>query len=622
MKGNDLPGGQVNNVDELIHTINGLIELANGDLIVMGEEAPVPMPEPRVDWDSLRQKGLFEPQLQEIELGLKYHLPVEIYARECYNWRQMSEIRLGLMGGVDVKVYANPLYTAEQMREIRLGLEENLDVSGYAKLIFSASDMHKKRRELLVDNYKANLGGREHIITDADTMVEIRISADGMEAFMKIPRNSKRKYSVQELKKLLNKYEVIYGLLEGEIGRLVTENIRDMEIKVAEGTKAQKGKDGWYRLFFKANLPGIPKVMPDGRVDYSNVLVADTVMPGQRIAQYQPAGCGKEGMTVTGIPVEGSVGKDLPLLKGQGIIIDKEQGTYTAEYKGCVSYDEAAGTINVWQVYTMEGDINRYSGSVIFDGTVHVKGSVSDMAVIKATGDVIVDGFVGGAMIQAGNNVMLRGGVNSAGRGSIEAGGKIMGDFFETVTLKARDIVEGNYFLNCNVETDAKLIAKGKRALIQGGHISACVSVESAVISSSANSKTIITVGDLLALDKRAGVVKQQMQKVQEEREKLEEGKAKLLQLYGEEAVLGNAIYQKVCLAIETKDGEVECLEKDEAYLQQLREQAIKAYVRVTRELHPNVMLSVNGMKMETADSMFSITLSREKIGLLKEGRG
>ena len=51
MKENDLPGGQVNNVDELLHTINGLIELANGDLVMMGEDAPVHTPDPRVDWD-------------------------------------------------------------------------------------------------------------------------------------------------------------------------------------------------------------------------------------------------------------------------------------------------------------------------------------------------------------------------------------------------------------------------------------------------------------------------------------------------------------------------------------------------------------------------------------------
>lgn len=623
MKENSLPERQENNVDELLNTINGLIELANGDLIVMGEEAPVPTPAPQVDWDSLREMGLFEPQLQEIELGLKNHLPVEIYAKECYNWQQMSEIRMGLMNKLDVELYANPLYTAEQMREIRLGLEENLDVSGYAKLLYSASDMHKKRRELLTESYKANMGSREHFVKDEETKIELRISGDCMEAFMRIPGSSKRKCSVSELKKLLKKNEVTYGLLEDELRKLAAGSVRDKEIKVAAGTPALTGKNGWYKLFFKGNLPGIPKVMPDGRVDYSNVMVADTVMPNQLIAQYQPAKKDKEGMTVTGISVEGIAGKELPPLKGQGIIADVEKGCYWAEHKGCVSYDEAAGTLNVWQIYMTEGDINRYSGSIIFDGSIHIKGSVSDMAIIKATGDVTVDGFVGGAIIQAGNNVMLRGGVNAAGRGSIEAGGKIMGDFFEMVTLKAKGGIEGNYFLNCNVETDAKLLAKGSKARIQGGNINAAVAVESAVIGNAGNVRTYITVGDLFALDKRFGAIQNQLDKAAQEKEKLEEGRDKLLRLYGEEAVLGNAIYQKACLAIEMKTQEQEQLEQEAEYVQSVKAQALKACIRVSRELQPYVMLSVNGTKMETREMLHGVTLTREKLeSMLKAKKG
>lgn len=614
MKENDLPKGQVNNVDELLHTINGLIEMANGELVAMGEESPVPQPAVEMDLESLREKGLFEAQIQEIELGVKQKLPVEVYAKECYNWRQMSEIRLGLIAKLDVDAYANPLFTAEQMREIRLGLEEEVDVSGFAKLIYSASDMHRKRRELLTENYKLHMGSKEHVIKDEETKVELRISEDDMEAYMKIPSSSKRKYTLSELKKLLKRYEVIFGVLEDGIRRLVVERVRDKEVKVAQGTKPLTGKDGWYKLFFKGNLPGIPKVLPDGRVDYSNVMVADTVMPKQLLAQYQPAKPGKEGMTVTGIPVEGCKGKELAPLKGQGIIADEEKGTYTAEIKGCVSYDATAGTLNVWQVYTMEGDINRYSGSVVFDGSVHIRGTVTDMAVIRATGDVTVDGFVGGAVIQAGNNVVLKGGVNAAGRGSIEAGGKIMGDFFEMVTLKAREGIEGNYFLNCNIETDAKVIAKGSKARILGGNIVAAAAVESAVIMNAGNVRTYITVGDLFSLEKRASSIEAQMQKALEEKEKLTEGKEKLLKLYGDEAVEGNKIYQKACIAIEMKDEERETLEKEAAHIKRVKGQAIKACVRVARELYPNVMLSINGTKMETREMLLGVTLNKEKL--------
>ncbi|MGN1145252.1 MAG: hypothetical protein ACI4R5_02305, partial [Acetatifactor sp.] len=112
---------EISEVNELIHTINGLIELANGELIETDDGGLVEAEQ--VDWQAINEMGLFESQLQEIELGLKQNLPVGIYAKDCYNWKQMREIRCGLLSKVDVGIYKNPLYSDEQMKEIRLGLE-------------------------------------------------------------------------------------------------------------------------------------------------------------------------------------------------------------------------------------------------------------------------------------------------------------------------------------------------------------------------------------------------------------------------------------------------------------------------------------------------------------------
>lgn len=150
-------------IDDLLHAVNGLLEIANGDLVELDEETvetPAKKTTSEVDLSELEAMGFYDAQLQEVELGIRQNLPVQLYAQSCYNWMQMKEIRLGMQAQVDVKWYTNPLYNAEQMHQIRLGLEYGLDVSGYARLIYTVSDMYKKRHALMEENTKRARRGR------------------------------------------------------------------------------------------------------------------------------------------------------------------------------------------------------------------------------------------------------------------------------------------------------------------------------------------------------------------------------------------------------------------------------------------------------------------------------
>ena len=93
-------------IDDLLHAVNGLIEIANGELVALDEEpveVEVEEQEPGIDLAELEAMGLYEAQLQEVELGIRQKLPVQLYAQNCYNWMQMKEIRLGMLAQVDVK---------------------------------------------------------------------------------------------------------------------------------------------------------------------------------------------------------------------------------------------------------------------------------------------------------------------------------------------------------------------------------------------------------------------------------------------------------------------------------------------------------------------------------------
>lgn len=606
-------------IDELLRSVNELLEMANGEMVTQ-EKKSEEEKKPAVEFDmtELEAMGLYDAQLQEVELGLRQNLPVQLYAQSCYNWMQMKEIRLGMQSQVDVKWYTNPLYNAEQMHQIRLGLEYGLNVSSYARLIYTVSDMYKKRHALMEEKYRRGEEGQERYILDEFTHIQLHLSADLMEAWILLPVDTKRSFTIAELRRLLKKYEVRHGILADGLQEATTQSARGKEVLIAQGTPAMPGRDGCYELFFDQELPDGPELLADGSVDYTHVIVADIVQPGQKLTQYRPASKGKAGMTVTCLTIDGPMGRELPPLTGSGIIADHENRIYTAAIKGYAIYDKEANKLSVMQTYVVNGDVNSYNGSVIYDGTIHITGSVSGKAMIRATGDVIVDGFVSGGMIEAGRNVILRSGVNAADQGSIRAGSQIMGKFFEHVRLNAGGNIEGNYFLDCFVYSEGKVLAKGGKSRIMGGETVASAGVEAAIIGNYGSVKTVVTVANLYELTEQLELIKEQQTRINSEQERLEEGKAKLQKLAESGEAYDNRIYQRILQALETKQNEWNTLEQRKEHLKSVKKDAMQACVKALKELRPGTVIVINGLTKVIVDTRPGITLN-EQVLLDKE---
>lgn len=608
-------------INDLLHAVNGLLEMANDEMVPVDEEpadTTVKKAESGVDLSELEGMGFYEAQLQEVELGLKQNLSVELYAQSCYNWMQMKEIRLGMQAQVDVKWYMNPLYNAEQMHQIRLGLEYGLDVSGYARLIYTVSDMYKKRHALMEEKYRKGGAGQERYVLDEFTSIRIHLSANLMEAWIILPEDNERIFTIAELRRLLKKYDIRHGIQADGLHQATIEGIRGKEILIAQGTPPMPGKDGYYELFFDRELPDGPEILADGSVDYTHVIVADTAEPGQILAQYRPASKGKPGMTVTCLAIDGSAGRERPPLTGSGIVADHERRIYTAAIKGYVTFNADSCKLSVMQTYFVNRDVNSYNGSIIYDGTIHIAGSVSGKAMIRAAGDVIVDGFVSGGTIEAGNNVILRSGVNAADQGVIRADGQIMGKFFERVNLNAGGNIEGNYFLDCYVYSEGKVSAKGGKSRIMGGETTASLGVEAGIIGNYGSVKTVVTVANLYELTEQLEALKEQQKKVSSEQEKLGEGKEKLEKLMNEGTVYDNRIYQRILQALEIKQNEWDTLDLRKEHLKIVKRDAMQACVNALKEVRPGTVVVINGVTRVIVDTMPGTVLT-EQVLLEKE---
>lgn len=255
--------------------------------------------------------------------------------------------------------------------------------------------------------------------------------------------------------------------------------------------------------------------------------------------------------------------------------------------------DEKEGTLNVWDVLFINGDINRYNGNISYDGMIHIRGAVSDMVKIEAAGNVVVDGYVEGAHIRAGENIILRSGMNGCGIGVLEAGGRIAGNFFEGVTMYAGGSVEGNYFLNCKIRTDKSLIARGKRSRIVGGTIQAGCFVETCSLMKSG--QTVVEAGNPSWLEEKLRKTDEKLSKTREESRQLAEGKKKLLTLFGEKEAQKNVLFHKICIALNMKEEEEKLLMGEKSCLEHSIRKSKGAYIKIYGKVQEGVVLSVCG---------------------------
>lgn len=612
MSDNNKKEMDVNDIDSLLYTIDSLYALENAGELT--EENIINLLASNEKKEEMYSKREFsDSQLIEINKGIEAELPVEIYAKEEFNWKQMSEIRQGLEENLDVEIYAREYFSAEQMHEIRMGLLEHVNVTTYAKLILSASDMKNKRLALVTKAYENQPSGYERVVTDDIYDVKIRVSDDLMEAYLCIPQSVTNNFTETNIKKILEKNDISFGYIDKNISDIVNGRTRSEYILVAKGSLPIDGEDGWYESLFDENKSRGPKILEDGSVDYSSVSLSECVKEGQVVMKYHKAKEGKDGSTVTGIPIHAQKGKELAKLEGEGIK-RTEDGSYVATTTGYVSYDVATATINVSMIYIIKGNANHYNGSIDYVGDVHVMGDVNDLTDIHVTGDIVVNGFVSNATLNAGGSITIKAGVNCGSKGEIVAGKNVKATFFETTKVKAGGDVDAEYFLNSEIESDGLIRAKGFKSKIMGGKITALLGVEASIIGNYSGSKTIISVGDFEWINSRITRLFQKRTKVSNNIDKLEEGIAKLAKIFPGEVLETNPVYERTRKMIKLQEEESNQYSKKMDELERLKERAMNAYVKASSELQQNVYVRICGESADIEQTIKGITLNREKL--------
>lgn len=424
-------------------------------------------------------------------------------------------------------------------------------------------------------------------------------------------------YTVEELKEILNRAEVVYGVNEDIIKKIADNKLYGMDMVIARGKPAGETKDGWFTFYFDTDPVIKPKILADGSVDYTTYGEVPSVEEGAVLAEYHPAMTGEDGISVRNTVLVAKPGRNLAQLRGRNFILSEDKLVYTAAVAGKATY--ANERLLVSEYLEVQEDVSHLTGDIHFRGDIMIRGSVFTGCKVESDkGNIFVDGFVEGATLIAGKDVTLKNGMQGNGKGVIKAGGNISAKFLEQVVLDAKGTVTANAIMNCDIHAGEDVIVSGRLGIIIGGSIFAERRVESTIIGNMSEIKTMVEAGppeNILVLLTQS---EKTLEALENEVNKISNGIAKIDTILeqGPNETLQAKKLQLLRVKIE-RDARVNELHAKREELLVKLEKSNNARVCVNRVIYPGTRLTVCGNKVDVKEEEHSVEYMKRGTGVV-----
>jgi len=388
-------------------------------------------------------------------------------------------------------------------------------------------------------------GVQDEYFYGEDMIVEISDDECQATAVLLAPEPGGQNMSIDEAKQKIYDAGVLHGI---DIMALTMQlEAKDYGVSnvIAAATAPVNGDDG--KLIFNFSIDErtkAPREIGSGKVDYRSLDLYVPVEQGALLVTRTLATDGKPGISVRGKSLIQSQGKDITLPKGKNVEVNHDKTEMHASCAGMVEF--VNNSVNVSNVYNIKGDCDLSVGNIDFDGTVHITGSLRSGNTVKATGAVIVDGSVEAATIIAGGNVEVKGGMQGADKGLIEAGGAVTIMYVERGTVHADGPVTLDVSIHSIIESGDTLTAKGKRGAIIGGRAGSSSNIIANYIGALSNARTEVFVGVMPRKRARLQFLENEIARLEGERLKLNQLDAYLAK---SKTTMDNEAWQKLKLS-------------------------------------------------------------------------
>ncbi|MDE7062654.1 MAG: FapA family protein, partial [Lachnospiraceae bacterium] len=342
-----------------------------------------------------------------------------------------------------------------------------------------------------------------------------------------------------------------------------------------------------------------PKKNEDGSVNYHQLNVISHVELGQLIAKLFPEDRGKPGKTIRGGELKPAAVKSLQLAYGDHIKISEDKTELYSDVTGHAML--VNGKVFVSDVYEVPADVDNSTGDIDYSGNVVIKGNVKGGFTVRAKGNVIVDGVVEDAVIEAEGQIIVKRGIHGMTKGLLKAKGNILCKFIENALVISGGSIETDCILHSKVYASYEIRVSGKKGFITGGVIRAGNLVEAQTIGSSMGAITRIEVG--VEPQKKARYVK--LQKEIAEAEKTLEQIGTILTTYRGKMKNGErlsneklAYVTQLTRAQLEKEKELAPVKEEYEVLHNEMTQERSARVKVTRTVYAGTIITISDASM------------------------
>ncbi len=320
---------------------------------------------------------------------------------------------------------------------------------------------------------------------------EIYVSKDEMEVTACVKGNQALgNFSREQLVAEINRAGIVAGLDEEAVSKVVSKPGETFVI--ARGILPVDGANAEIELRQKVSQEkGRPVETEGGRVDYKNLNLFSAVLENDVIAEKIPATQGVDGTTVRGKKLKSKDGRDKRIQLGKNVKL--EENKFISKIAGHLVIGK--DKFEVLPVLDINSDVDLSTGNIEFPGNVIVKGNVQSGFIVKAQGNVQINGSVFGGTVE-GKQIEVKHGIQGGNLSYVKAEESLTAKFIENADVFAgEDIIISDAILHSKVSAGKRVLASGSKGIIAGGHVSAGEEIDAKTIGTQMSPPTILEVG-------------------------------------------------------------------------------------------------------------------------------
>lgn len=371
------------------------------------------------------------------------------------------------------------------------------------------------------------------------------VSEDKLSVYLSIhpPSESGRMLTMELVEKLLAGSGIVQGIdgsaIEQALNEAASKNMPIHDVVIAEGRVAQHGEDAQIELKFQPEMIAGTIDEHSGNINYKERQSIQSAKAGMLVAVKIPPTPGIEGVDVFGNIIPTKPGSEKDLKPAGNVEVSDDGLSFTSEIDGIVFF---APENKIWisKQYEVPGDVDYSIGNLSMEGSLDIKGWIHSGFEVHASDEIKIGGGVEDAIVEAGADIYINGGIISSDEGRVQAGGNITARFFEGARVHADgDIFVHDDILRSTVSANGSIMVTKGKGRIRGSSVEAAKGLEVNEIGSDAGIKTSVSVGRDSKTRKLLADVKKQLKDFKRKRAKTDKILARFVKNYKSKTLPG-----------------------------------------------------------------------------------